>query len=88
MSAKIFHIPFVEYVTELRLHSIVQRSPKPNNDAQKDHPEAKIYRSADDLVKDQMVDVVIVTAPPIQHFSLTRQALEAGKHGQHQSLGF
>jgi predicted dehydrogenase len=82
LSAKIFHIPFVTYVPELSLYGIVQRSPKPDDDAEKDHPGVKIYRSVDDLVKDQLVDVVIVTAAPDQHFSLAKKALEAGKHGE------
>lgn len=83
LSAKIFHIPFVTYVPELKLHAIVQRSPKPNDDAGKDHPDIKIYASADDLCQDDMVDVVIVTTAPDQHFPLTKQALEAAKHGEH-----
>ncbi len=87
LSAKIFHIPFVTYVSELSLHAIVQRSPKPENDAEKDHPGVKVYRFVDDLLKDETVDVVIVTAAPEQHFPLTKQALEAGKHGKHRFLG-
>ncbi len=83
LSAKIFHIPFVTYVSELNLHAIVQRSPKPDNDAGKDHPGVKIYPSVEDLCQDEMVDVVIVTTAPDQHFRLTRQVLEAGKHGEH-----
>ncbi|ERF68373.1 hypothetical protein EPUS_06789 [Endocarpon pusillum Z07020] len=80
LSAKIFHIPFVTYVPELNLHAIVQRSPKPDNDARKDHPGVQIYPSVDDLCQDEMVDVVIVTTAPDQHFPLAKQALEAGKH--------
>jgi predicted dehydrogenase len=82
LSAKIFHIPFVTHVPELALYAIVQRRPGPDNDAEKDHPGVKVYRSVDDLVIDEKVDVVIVTAAPDQHFPLTKQALEAGKHGE------
>lgn len=82
LSAKIFHIPFITYVPELNLHAIVQRSPKPDDDAEKDHPGVKSYRSIEDLLKDEIVDVVVVTTAPDQHFPLTKQALEAGKHGQ------
>jgi predicted dehydrogenase len=83
LSAKIFHIPFVTHVPELNLYAIVQRSPKPDNDAERDHPGVKTYRSVEDLLKDDVVDVVIVTAAPDQHFPLTKQGLEAGKHGEH-----
>lgn len=82
LSAKTFHIPFLNHVPELDLYAIVQRSSGPDNDAEQDHPGIKIYRSVHDLVKDEKVDLVIVTAAPDQHFPLTKQALEAGKHGE------
>lgn len=80
LSAKIFHIPFVTYVPQFSLYAIVQRSPRPDNDARRDQPGAKICGSANELVEDEMVDVVIVTTPPDQHFLMTKMALEAGKH--------
>lgn len=81
LSAKIFHIPFVNAVPDFKLYAIVQRSPKPNDDAEKDWPGVKSYRSTEELVKDEGVDVVIVTTAPDSHVALTKQALEAGKHG-------
>ena len=80
-SAKVFHIPLLQAVPSLKIYAFVQRHPTPNDDAGKDFPEAKIYRSADDLVKDEKVDLVIVTTPPSSHFELTKLALENGKHG-------
>jgi predicted dehydrogenase len=80
-SAKIFHIPFIQAVPDLKLYAIVQRNPQPENNAEKDHPDIKAYRSADDLVKDEAVDVVIVTTAPSSHVELAKLALEAGKHG-------
>jgi predicted dehydrogenase len=83
LSAKIFHIPFITYLPEFNLHAIVQRNPKADDDAEKDRPGIRVYRSVDDLVKDEMVDVVVVTAAPDHHFLLSQQALSAGKHGKH-----
>ena len=82
LSAKIFHIPFLQHVSELRLYAIVQRSPNPEDDAEKDHQDIKSYRSAHELVKDEEVDVVVVSTAPDSHFSLAKLALEAGKHGK------
>lgn len=81
-SAKIFHIPFVAEIPELKLHAVVQRTPKPEDDAAKDHPGIKSYRTADELVQDAAVDIVIITTAPDSHFALTKLALEAGKHGR------
>lgn len=80
MSAKIFHIPFIATTPQLKLHSIVQRSPKPDNSAPKDHPSAKHYTDVKQLLSDPDVDVVVITTPPDNHFQLTKSVLEAGKH--------
>ncbi|CDM35908.1 hypothetical protein DTO013E5_5421 [Penicillium roqueforti] len=79
-SAKIFHIPFVTEVPELKLYAVVQRTPKQDDDAEKDHPGVKSYRSAEEMVQDPAVDVVIITTAPDSHFALSKLALEAGKH--------
>ena len=81
MSAKVFHIPFIQVVSDYKLYAIVQRTPNPKDDAEKDHPEVKCYRSAEEMVQDPKVDVVIVTTPPGTHFELAKLALENGKHG-------
>ena len=81
LSAKVFHIPLISEVPELRIHAIVQRHPKPNDDAEKDHPGIKSYRSSEEMMKDASVDLVVVTTTPETHFDLARLALESGKHG-------
>lgn len=81
LSAKIFHIPFISAVPEFNLYAVVQRTPKPEDDAEKDHPGIKSYRSAEEMVKDADVDVVVVTTTPDTHLALAKLALEAGKHG-------
>lgn len=81
LSAKVFHIPLIEVEPQFKLYSVVQRSPKPEDDVAKDFPGIKIYRSTDEMIKDSAVDVVVVTIPPETHFSVTKLALEHGKHG-------
>ena len=80
-SAKTFHLPFIQQVPELNLFAIVQRHPTPEDDAAKDFPGIKSYRSAEDLVKDGDVDVVIITTAPDSHFGLAKLSLENGKNG-------
>ena len=80
MSAKVFHIPLIAVTPSFKLHSIVQRSPKPNDDASKAHPSAKIYRSADEMFTDPSIDIIVITTTPETHFSFTKSALESGKH--------
>ncbi|KAI9830755.1 MAG: hypothetical protein M1819_005420 [Sarea resinae] len=80
MSAKVFHIPLILATPAFKLHAIVQRSPKPDDDAEKDHAGVKGYRSAEEMVKNSAVDVVVVTTTPESHFYLAKLALEAGKN--------
>jgi len=80
MSAKVFHIPLILVTPAFKLYSIVQRTPKPGDDASKDHPEAKIYHSAEEMFADPSIDVIVITTTPNTHFEFTKKALEAGKH--------
>ncbi len=81
-SAKVFHIPLIEVVPQFNLYAVVQRHPTAEDDAEKNHPGIKSYRSTEDMVNDDAVDVVVVTTIPETHFSLTKVALENGKHGR------
>lgn len=81
LSAKTFHIPFInDPSSDFNLYAIVQRSPKPGDDAGK-HYSVKLYHSTEEMVKDEDVHVVVVTTAPESHLKLARLALEAGKHG-------
>ncbi|KAL9609791.1 MAG: hypothetical protein Q9167_005469 [Letrouitia subvulpina] len=79
-SAKVFHIPLIEVIPELKLCAIVQRHPTQHNDVQIDHPNIKAYRSAIEIVTDQDIDVIVVTTTPSTHFELAKMSLEHGKH--------
>ncbi|KAJ8065275.1 hypothetical protein OCU04_005974 [Sclerotinia nivalis] len=80
MSAKVFHIPLILVTPSFNLHSIVQRTPKPNDDASKDHPEARIYNSADAMFADSAIDIIVITTTPETHYPFTKAALQTNKH--------
>ena len=81
LSAKVFHIPLILALpNDFKLYGVVQRSPKPDNDASKDHPGFKLFNSVDEVYKDSAVDLVVVTSTPNTHFSMCKDALEAGKN--------
>lgn len=77
LSARVFHIPYVLASPAFALRAIVQRH---GDTAQKDHPDAVVYRDADALFADATVDLVVVTTPPASHIALASAALAAGKH--------
>lgn len=80
MSAKVFHIPLIQVTPQFKLHAIVQRTPKPNDDASKDHPDAKIYHTVEEMFADSSVDIIAITTTPDTHFAFAKAAIEAGKH--------
>lgn len=81
LSAKIFHLPFIQSAEGLKLHSIVQRNPtKGSNSAPDDFPSVKHFTSTDAMVQDPEIDLVVVSTPPNNHFDAARQVLQSGKH--------
>ncbi|KAJ5945911.1 NAD binding Rossmann fold oxidoreductase [Penicillium verhagenii] len=80
LSAKVFHIPFINALPEFSLYAIVQRNPGEGNDAAKDFPTVKCFRNQEDLFQDSMVDVVVISTPTNSHFPLVKSALLAQKH--------
>ena len=81
MSAKVFHIPLIQVLPhDFKLHAIVQRSPTPDNDCSKDHPDVKHYTTTEALLEDLSIHLVIITTTPSSHFSICEAALTAGKN--------
>jgi len=77
LGGRVFHTAFIHAVPGLELAAIVQRR---GDEAAQAYPNAKIYRSTDELFADETVQLVAVTTSNDAHYSLGRQALLAGKH--------
>ncbi|KAK1993859.1 oxidoreductase family protein [Colletotrichum falcatum] len=80
LSAKVFHIPFIDLAPQLKLHSIVQRNPTASSSAPNDHPGLKHHTSLEPMLGDPEVCIISILTPPNTHFSFAKQALQAGKH--------
>ena len=80
MSAKVFHIPLIRVTPAFNLYAIVQRNSTTDNDASKDHPGIKLYRSSEEMVQDPDVDVAVICTIPTTHFELCKMAMEHYKH--------
>src|SRR5271163_1380595 len=72
-----FHTAFISAVPGLELAAIVQRK---GDEAAHAYPNATIYRSVDELLADDSIQLVAVTTSNHTHFELGRQSLLAGKH--------
>lgn len=88
LSAKVFQLPFFKVVPQLRVHAILQRSPKPDNDAEKDYPGVKIYRTTREMFQDCAIDLAIIGTSSDSHYSICKQALLARKNGSSAYIYF
>ncbi len=76
-SAKIFHVPLLKALDEFEVRSVLQRT---KSDSKLDFPDVKIMRDMKDLLKDDQLDLVVITTPNHLHFDQAFEALNADKH--------
>ncbi len=76
MSGKVFHAPFLKEHPGFFM-SVVERS---KDDSKEKYPDAEIYRSVEEMLKNADIEVVVVNTPVQTHFEYVKMALEAGKN--------
>jgi len=77
MSGRLFHAPFLQLHEGFDFYAVWERS---KNLAQEIYPAVKTYRTLEELLSDETVELVIVNTPNYTHFDYAKKALEAGKH--------
>ena len=77
MSGKLFHAPFIQNHPGYELTGIVERH---NNDSRERYPKSKLYRSIDELIADDSIELIIVNTPTHLHYENAKAALMAGKN--------
>src|SRR5690242_11655251 len=69
MSGKIFHAPFLKEHPGFFLSAIVERS---KEDSKEKYPDAKIYRSVEEMLENADIELVVVNTPVQTHFEYTK----------------
>lgn len=77
MSGWVFHAPFIAADPHFKLYAVWERS---KNFAEEKYPGVKTYRTLEEMLSDDEVELVIVNTPNYTHFDYTKKALLAGKH--------
>ncbi|RYY94352.1 MAG: oxidoreductase [Chitinophagaceae bacterium] len=77
MSGKLFHGPFLHTHPGFRLAAVWERS---RNEAEAIYPGVRSYRTLEEVLNDESIELVVVNTPNYTHYDYTRQALLAGKH--------
>jgi predicted dehydrogenase len=77
LGGRVFHTAFIHAVPGLELAAIVQRK---GDEAAEAYPEATIYRSVEEMLADESIQLVSVTTSNHTHYELGKQSLLGGKH--------
>ena len=77
MSGKLFHAPFIQNHPGFELTAIVERT---KNESRERYPDSKLYRSVEEMINDESLQLIIVNTPVQTHFDYAKKALIAGKH--------
>ncbi|MEO5999003.1 MAG: Gfo/Idh/MocA family oxidoreductase [Chitinophagaceae bacterium] len=77
MSGWVFHAPFIQAHPGFTLHGVWERTKQLSKEK---YPEVIIYRSLEELLGDEEVELVIVNTPNYTHYEYTKKALLANKN--------
>src|SRR5579875_1808091 len=77
MSGQVFHAPFLHVNKQFNFYAVWERT---KNLAQEKYPNVKTYRTIEDLLADDAIELVIVNTPTYTHYEYAKKSLLAGKH--------
>lgn len=77
MAGEVFHAPAIAVVPKLKLTKVVERH---STKCQARYPWVETLKSAEELLIDPTIDLVVVATPNTSHFELVQKALLANKH--------
>lgn len=80
MAGRVFLAPFIQPVNGLSLQLISTSKPDAIAQAKVAYPEAQIVSSAEAIIADPTIELVVIGTPNTSHFPLAKAAMEAGKH--------
>ncbi len=77
MSGWVFHAPFIHAHPGFNFYGVLERT---KNLAKEKYPSVKVFRTLQEMLEDDAIELVVVNTPNITHFDISKQALLAGKH--------
>jgi scyllo-inositol 2-dehydrogenase (NADP+) len=77
MSGQVFHAPFLNVHRGFNLYAVWERT---KNLAAEKYPSVKTFRTLDDLLADELIELVVVNTPSVTHYEFAKKCLEAEKN--------
>ena len=78
--SKIYLKNFTEVFKDVKLIAVCDLIEERAKKAQEEYKIPKLYKTMDELFKDDEIDVVINLTRPYEHYEVSKAALLAGKH--------
>lgn len=77
MSGRVFHAPFINNHPGFNFYAVLERS---KNLAKEKYSDVKVFRTLEEMLSDEAIELVVVNTPNKTHYDYTKLALLAGKH--------
>jgi scyllo-inositol 2-dehydrogenase (NADP+) len=77
MSGSLFHAPFISVHPGFDFFGVWERT---KNLAQEKYPSVKTFRTLEEMLSNENIELVIVNTPSITHFEFAKQVILAGKN--------
>ncbi len=77
MSGWVFHAPFISIHPGFNLYAVWERT---KNLAGDKYPGTKTFRTLEEMLADENIELVIINTPSVTHYEYAKQAILAGKH--------
>src|ERR1700740_1223629 len=77
MSGWVFHAPFITTDARFNFYGVWERT---KDLAQKKYPGVKTFRTLEEMLADENIELVIVNTPNATHYEYATRALGAGKN--------
>src|SRR3954468_2840061 len=77
MSGQVFHAPFLQLHPGFNFYAVWERT---KNIAVEKYPRGKTYRTFEEILSDDEIELVVVNTPNYTHSDYVKRALSAGKH--------
>ncbi len=76
LAGRIFHAAVISATPGIELAAVVQRT---GDEAATAYPNARIYRSIEELLADASIRLIVVGTPSFSHFEVAKQCLLADR---------
>lgn len=77
MSGHLFHAPFLDVHPKFNLYGVLERT---KNLAVEKYSNIKTFKTLEEMLADETIELVVVNTPNITHYDFTKKAINAGKN--------